>query len=153
GVRVLVLHNRYQQVGGEDQVMQNEVSLLRSRGNEVEVLEEDNDGIGSTLTRIEAAVGSIYSRRSRRRVRDRLQAFEPHVVHVHNFFPRLSPSIYFAAKNAGVPVVQTLHNYRVLCPNALFLRDGKPCEDCLGKTFAWPGVMHGCYRDSHLGSL
>ncbi len=69
-------------------------------------------------------------------------------MHCTNTFPLLSPAVYDAARDQGVPVVQSLHNYRLLCPNALFLRDGQVCEDCLGKTLAWPAVQHGCYRGS-----
>jgi glycosyltransferase involved in cell wall biosynthesis len=74
------------------------------------------------------------------------------IVHVHNFFPTASPSIYSAARSHGAAVVQTLHNYRLLCPNALFFRDGHVCEDCLGKFMPWPGVAHACYRDSRAAS-
>jgi glycosyltransferase involved in cell wall biosynthesis len=75
------------------------------------------------------------------------------VVHCHNTLPLISPSAYFAANNAGIPVVQTLHNYRLLCPNALFFRNGGVCEDCLGKVFAFPAVQHKCYRGSRTASL
>lgn len=79
---------------------------------------------------------------------DEVDRLRPDLVHVHNFFPTASPSIYSAARSQGAAVVQTLHNYRLLCPNALFFRDGHVCEDCLGKFVPWPGVRHGCYRDS-----
>lgn len=74
------------------------------------------------------------------------------VVHVHNPFPLLSPSVYYAARHAGAAVVQTLHNYRLLCPNALFTRGGRVCTDCLGRAVAWPGMVHGCYRGSRTAS-
>jgi glycosyltransferase involved in cell wall biosynthesis len=77
-----------------------------------------------------------------------LARFSPDLVHLHNTFPLISPAAFAACRRAGIPVVQTLHNYRLLCPNAIFYRDNHLCEDCLGKTFPWPGVMHGCYRDS-----
>ena len=77
-----------------------------------------------------------------------LARFRPEVVHVHNFFPLLSPAIYEACREVGTPVVQTLHNYRLLCPNAVFFRGGRPCEDCLGRAVPWPGVLHGCYQGS-----
>ena len=72
------------------------------------------------------------------------------VVHFHNTFPLISPAAYYAARRAGAAVVQTLHNFRLMCPVALFYRDGKPCEDCLGKPLAWPGVVHACYRGSRV---
>ena len=76
----------------------------------------------------------------------------PQVVHFHNTFPLMSPAAYYAARAEGVPVVQTLHNFRLLCLNALLFRDGRPCEDCLGKTVPWRGVAHNCYRDSRAAS-
>ena len=74
------------------------------------------------------------------------------MVHVHNTMPLVSPSVYDAAKSEGVAVVQTLHNYRFLCPAATFFRDGRVCEDCLNKVVPWPGVVHGCYRESRAAS-
>jgi glycosyltransferase involved in cell wall biosynthesis len=74
------------------------------------------------------------------------------VAHFHNTFPLVSPAGYYAAKAEGVPVVQTLHNYRLLCPNALFFRDGRVCEDCMSKVIPWPGVVHKCYRGSRAAS-
>jgi glycosyltransferase involved in cell wall biosynthesis len=73
-------------------------------------------------------------------------------MHVHNTFPLLSPAVYYAAKSCGTPVVQTLHNYRFLCPGATFFRDEQPCEECLGKSIPWPGIMHACYRRSRPAS-
>src|SRR5204862_87537 len=73
---------------------------------------------------------------------------KPDVTHFHNTFPVISPAGYYAARAAGTPVVATLHNYRMLCPNAVFFRDGGVCEDCVGKPVAWPGVLHRCYRGS-----
>jgi glycosyltransferase involved in cell wall biosynthesis len=77
-----------------------------------------------------------------------LQRERPQIVHVHNTLPLLSPAVYYAAEASRVPVVQTLHNYRLLCPKALLLRDGRICEDCIGRRVAWPGIVHACYRDS-----
>src|SRR5205814_1104988 len=81
-----------------------------------------------------------------------IRAQRPRVAHFHNTFPLISPAAYYAARAEGVGVVQTLHNFRLLCPNALFFRDGKVCEDCLGRPVAWPGVVHGCYRGSRAAS-
>ena len=81
-----------------------------------------------------------------------IAAWRPDVVDIHNFFPLASPSVHYAARDSGIPVVQTLHNYRLLCPGATFLRDGRTCEDCTRHRVPWPGVVHRCYRDSLLGS-
>ena len=151
-MRILFVHNRYQQPGGEDSVVQAEIALLRSRGHEVDFLEEDNDGIVGWIDAASTAIESVYSFSSARTARRRIESFKPDLVHVHNFFPRLSPSIHYACHEKKVPVVQTLHNYRLLCPAATFMRNGAVCEDCLGKTIPWPAVKHGCYHSSKLAT-
>jgi glycosyltransferase involved in cell wall biosynthesis len=90
----------------------------------------------------------VWSRESYRSLAKVLRAQRPDVAHFHNTFPLLSPSVYYACRAAGVPVVQTLHNYRLLCPTATFFRNGRPCEDCAGRVVPWPGVVHACYRGS-----
>lgn len=147
-MKVLLLHNRYRLAGGEDAVVRAEMALLASRGHAVSLLEVSNESIGGLAGRVRAAGRTIYSIASERDVARELARVHPDVVHVHNFFPLLSPSVYRACRRAGVAVVQTLHNFRLLCPNGIFFRDGAPCEDCLGRSVAWPAVLHRCYRDS-----
>jgi glycosyltransferase involved in cell wall biosynthesis len=151
-VRVIIAHNRYQQPGGEDIGVQDERGLLVNHGHEVRLLEANNDHIRGLLTEAYTALTAVYSLSSKRRMTALIAEFRPDLVHVHNFFPVLSPSIYCACNEAGVPVVQTLHNYRLLCPSSILFRDGHVCEDCLSKRFAWPGVAHACYRGSRLGT-
>jgi glycosyltransferase involved in cell wall biosynthesis len=149
---VLVAHNRYQQRGGEDESTSLEIALLRSRGHKVTEFIEDNARI-SDLSLSRVAVRTVWSRESYRRLRCLIREQRPDVVHVQNFFPLISPAVYYAARAEGVPVVQTLRNYRLLCANGLFFRDGHVCEDCLGKTLPWPGVVHACYRESRAGTV
>lgn len=150
-MRILSVHNRYQIRGGEDESRAAEERLLRDRGHQVESYEEHNDKI-EQLNRVEVALRTVWSTEAYHHVKQQLRQ-QPHdVVHVQNFFPLISPSVYYAAKQSGVPVVQTLRNYRLLCPNALFFRDGQVCEDCLGKFVPLPGVVHGCYRESKVAS-
>jgi len=151
-MKVLLLHNRYQIAGGEDVVVQAEKSLLEANGHCVTLLEASNDDITHPLEQAKAAANAVYSHSSKQQVRAEIARFLPDVVHVHNFFPLLSPSIYHACREARVPVIQTLHNYRLLCANAYLFRDGKVCEDCVGKRFPWPGVVRGCYRGSKAGT-
>ena len=148
--RVLVVHNRYQRPGGEDAVVDAEVELLRSRGHAVETYLRSNDELAGMKAR-DAFVQALWSRRSGNEVTGLIAAFRPDLVHVHNTFARVSPSIHWAAARAGIPVVQTLHNFRLLCAQAMFLREGRVCEDCVGR-LPWRGIAHKCYRDSRLQS-
>jgi glycosyltransferase involved in cell wall biosynthesis len=149
-VKILVVHNAYQQHGGEEAVAGAEVRLLEANGHTVVRYERNNDELQGrgALSGIGAAVETIWSSRSFREMSEVIGKERPDVAHFHNTFPLISPSAYYACARAGVPVVQTLHNYRLLCPAAKFLRDGKVCEACLGRNVAWPGVVHACYRES-----
>lgn len=151
-MNVLIVHNRYRIAGGEDTVVEAERGLLEARGHDVTIVCESNENIGGVASAGSAAVSAVYSRAWERRAVEVIQRARPDVLHVHNFFPLISPSVYFAARKKGVPIVQTLHNYRLMCPNGLFFTRNKPCERCLGKVFAWPGVLDGCYRGSRLAS-
>lgn len=144
-MRILAAHNRYRQAGGEDAVFQAEVELLRAHGHEVVELCVDNREISAAQLPVLAA-RAVWSRPSFELVSRTLRGGGFDVAHFHNTFPLLSPSVYSAAHRAGVAVVQTLHNYRMACPGATMLRDGKPCEDCVGRAVPWPAVVHGCYR-------
>ena len=146
-MRVLVVHNFYQQPGGEDTVFSAETELLRQHGHEVIEYTESNDSLNSMNT-LAAAVNTIWSPSSKRKMIDIIDSVKPHVAHFHNTFMLISPSAYYACKEKNVPVIQSLHNPRLLCPAASLYRDGHVCEDCLGITPPWPGVVHGCYRNS-----
>ena len=150
-MRILMLHNRYLYAGGEEQATAADVALLKEYGHEVELLEQDNRDV-ERLGNVRTAFRTIWSADSYRRVRHALASRSVDVLHVQNFFPLWSPSVYYAAERAGVPVVQTLHNYRLMCINSFFYRENAVCEDCLGKPFPWPGVLHACYRQSRAGS-
>ena len=149
-MKIVVVHNTYQHRGGEDSVMEAEVALLSNRGHSVELFMRNNDAI-LNMTRASVAAQTVWSIHTGREFDALLRAFKPDVVHVHNTFPLISPAIYWVADRLGVPVVQTLHNFRLLCPQAMFLREGKICEDCLGNV-PWRGAARGCYRDSKLQS-
>lgn len=149
--RVLVLHNHYQQPGGEDQVFAAESDLLQSRGHRVLRYALHNDSV-TAMSRPELARATVWNGEVYRELRDLIRRERPQVAHFHNTLPLISPAAYYAARAEGVPVVQTLHNYRLLCPNALFFREGRVCEDCLGKSVPWPGVVHACYRGNRFSS-
>lgn len=148
---ILILHNEYQQAGGEDVVVRAESQLLRRRGYRVHVETVSNHQINSLASKAHTFVNIGYSRSSAALVRSLIAEHSAKIVHIHNFFPRLSPSIHMEARRSGAAVVQTLHNYRLMCANAQFLRDGKVCEKCMGGNRHW-GILHRCYKDSTVGS-
>ncbi len=150
-MRILLVHNRYIQRGGEDAVYDAEASLLRAHGHQVTEFIKDNRDIDPTA-QLALAVNTVWSRQSRRELLKTIDRDHPDVMHVHNTLPIISPSAYFAATKLGVPVIQTLHNYRPLCLPGLMSRNGKVCEDCVKSRFYGPGIRHGCYRNDRLAS-
>ena len=150
-LKVLLVHNRYQQYGGEDTVVEAEAQLLHDAGHDVDRFIVNNDNIQGVRAKLTAAALTTYNPRARERLREHLRTRRPDVVHVHNLFPQLTPSIFDACIDEGVPSVMTLHNYRLACANALLFRDGHPCEDCLHGS-AYNAVRHRCYRSSRMGS-
>jgi glycosyltransferase involved in cell wall biosynthesis len=149
-MRVLIVHNFYQLPGGEDEIFLTETRLLRRFGHDVERYAVHNEQVES-LGKLKLAAGTIWNFAAAREIEHRVRAHRAQVVHFHNTFPLLSPAVYSAARRAGAAVVQTLHNFRLICPAATLLRDGKPCEDCLGR-LPLPAIAHGCYRGSRAAS-
>ncbi|MBL8327777.1 MAG: glycosyltransferase [Rubrivivax sp.] len=150
-LHILVIHGAYQHRGGEDSVVDSEIELLKAHGHRVSVMMRSNDEVQS-LSRLQLLGKTFWARDSAEQL---LRACEEpsrvDVIHAHNTFPLISPSVYWAAARRRIPVVQTLHNFRLLCPQAMFLREGKVCEDCLGQV-PWRGAVRGCYRDSRAAS-
>ncbi|WP_367155788.1 glycosyltransferase [Methylomonas sp. HYX-M1] len=152
-MRILYVHNYYQQAGGEDSVFATELNLLSDHGHIVETFCVDNNLLKTNFAgKVQLALATHYSVNSRNLALAKINSFRPDLVHVHNFFPQISPSIYDACQLAGVPVVQTLHNYRLICPGALLMRDGKICEKCISGS-PFQAALYRCYRGSILGSL
>jgi len=148
-VKILVVHNPYQQLGGEDIVFQQECRLLRRNGHQVVTYCRSNDEIKSMgpLQKIALAPKTIWARDSREQLAKLLAAEKPDLVHVHNTFIMISPAAFSACYEAGIPVVHTLHNYRLMCPAGTFYRQGRVCEDC-STGGLWQGIRHACYHDS-----
>lgn len=152
-MRVLIIHNRYQQAGGEDNVVSAEAKLLTDHGHDIELWIADNKDLPGGLNgKFSTAINTTYSKISRDKAREKLRQFKPDLVHVHNFFPQFSPSIYDACQEYKVPVVQTLHNYRLICPGAMLMRGGNICELCVSGS-PYQAALYDCYRNSKLGSL
>jgi glycosyltransferase involved in cell wall biosynthesis len=151
-MRILLVHNYYQQRGGEDAVFEAEADLLEGRGHQVCRHTFHNREIsaeGGPFSRLKLAGTTVWSRGAASRIRACIQHFRPDIAHFHNTFPLISPAAFAACQAEQVPVVNTLHNFRLLCSNAQFFRDNQVCEDCLGRVFGWPGIWHACYRNSH----
>ena len=145
-MNILVVHNRYHYRGGEDTVVDAEVALLRRHGHQVMLYTRDNRELASMTAR-DAAASVLWSRQTVNDMGRLKREFCPDLVHAHNTFPLISPSLYAAARRLAIPVVQTLHNFRLLCPQAMLLRNGAACEECIGH-LPWRAVVHRCYRDS-----
>jgi glycosyltransferase involved in cell wall biosynthesis len=150
-MRILLVHNHYLQAGGEDQVFAAETEALQAHGEAVRVYTLHNRRVAS-MGKLKLASSTIWNRQVLAELSELLDEFAPDLVHCHNTFPLISPAAYAAARRRGIPVVQTLHNFRLLCLNGLFLRNGRQCEDCMGRGVAWPGVLHRCYRQSRQAS-
>ncbi|MGQ0644808.1 MAG: glycosyltransferase family 4 protein [Elusimicrobiota bacterium] len=146
-LRVLLVHNKYLERGGEEVSLEILELALKRAGSAVERYEEDSALFlkRNRLGRLAAALQVPFSFVAYHGIVRRIKAFRPDVIHVHNIFPFLSPSVYWAGRRMRVPIVQTVHNYRFFCINGLFLREGKPCEKCIGGS-VWNGVAGRCYR-------
>ena len=154
-MKVLMVHNRYRSAspGGEDRVVDQEAEALATAGHRVERFERCSDEIAhrSTIKKALVPAEVVWSDSSRRALTRILREYGPDIVHVHNTFPLLSPSVLFACRAARVPVVATLHNYRLVCPSGNLFRDGAVCHDCVGRV-PLPSIVHGCYRASALAT-
>ncbi|MGF6432023.1 MULTISPECIES: glycosyltransferase [Bradyrhizobium] len=151
-MKILVAHNRYQGRGGEDVVFEAEVDLLRAAGHSVEMFTVSNQAINSLAARITTTLSIADNAEGKRVVAEAIDRFRPDVVHVHNFFPLLSPAVFDLCRQKRVPAVATLHNYRTICTGGMLLRDGRICHKCLDRGHLW-GVVHRCYRGSLPGSI
>jgi len=152
-MKVLLVHNEYQQPGGEDTVFGLEHGLLSRLGHQVVTYKRSNHEISryTPARRLLLVRQMTWARDAQRDIAGLLRSERPDIVHVHNTFTQISPSIYAECKKAEVPVVQTLHNFRLLCPSATFYRDGHICDECVTRGLH-RSVLHGCYRNSRLAT-
>jgi len=148
-MKVLLIHNYYQEPGGEDVVYEQERQLLESHGHHVVTYQRTNSELRgySGLQQLSLLKKAIWAGDVYREILELVRKESPDIAHVHNTLVQISPSVFAACRAGGVPVVQTLHNFRLMCPAATFFRDGRVCEDCQVSSL-WQGVRHACYRDS-----
>ena len=152
-MRILLIHNRYKEKGGEDFVVAAESELLRQNGHDVFLLEFDNKNIKSGIGTLKAGIQSFYNLSSAKILKSTIKSFKPDIIHVHNIFYIVSPSIFYVAKRQNIPIVMTLHNYRLICAGTLLLRNNQVCELCIDKTFPLSGIKYKCQRNSAIQSL
>lgn len=153
-MKILSIHNHYRQRGGEDVVARQECQMLREHGDEVIEYRRSNAELGDDLaSKMLFAGRAFWSRKAEREIEAIILRTRPHVAHFHNVFPQISPSGYRACKRLGVPVVQTVHNYRMTCVRGDYFRDNRVCQDCLTWKVPLPAILHHCYRDSFPESL
>jgi glycosyltransferase involved in cell wall biosynthesis len=146
-VTIVTVHNCYREPGGEDEAWRAECRMLEERGHRVIRFTEDNRRIAG-MGRLQLARLTLWNGAAGRALKSLLERERPQVVHFHNTFPLLSASVLHAARHSGAALVQTLHNFRLICSNALLFRAGAPCRKCLGRRLPWPGLRHACYRGS-----
>lgn len=153
-MKILLIHNFYRLPGGEDTVFQNEAELLREHGNEVIIYTRSNQELDEMnfFRKLLFPLSTVFSMKTYREVRQILKKEKIDIVHVHNTLSMVSPAVFYAACFCKVPVVQTLHNFRMECPNALFFREGSVCEECLTRGL-FCAVKHRCYRNNAVQSL
>ena len=157
-MKIIQVHNYYKQTGGEDVVVKAELELLQSKGNTVVTYYKNNEDICGLVSKVQTAFKTLWNHAVYKEFVKLLQDERPDVVHCHNAFPLISPSIYWACSKENIPIVQTIHNYRLLCLNALLLLKDKSdkyniCERCVKKSFKFPGIINRCYKNSFFGSL
>jgi len=146
-----MVHNYYCQPGGEDEVYASEAALLEREGHLVGRFTVHNDTLaGRNL--LQMGIDTVWSTTASNQLRQKIAEVRPDVIHFHNTFPQVSPAAYYVARRAGIPTVQTLHNYRLICPSAILYRGGSVCEDCVGKAVRWPGILGACYRESRMAT-
>lgn len=147
-MKILIVHNKYQQQGGEDGVFEAETDLLLSHGHSVQQLVFDNRRIETGLDRFLSGLRIFYNPASARKTQECIRAFKPDVIHVHNFVPLASPAVFFVAKRNKIPVVATLHNYRLICPSATLFYDHRIYEKSVHSIFPVDAILKGVYRNS-----
>lgn len=150
-MRILSVHNYYQQAGGEDKVFAAESALLETKGHQVWRYTLHNDQVKASNP-VAIASATFWNQAVYKDLRSLIRQKQIQIAHFHNTLPLISPSAYYAAKAEGAAVIQTFHNYRLVCPNAMLFRDGRVCEDCLGKAIPFSAIQHGCYRGSQSAS-
>lgn len=153
-LRILQVHNEYRIAGGEEQVVKNEREMLKKHGHKVWLYQRESEEISrmKVWEKVCLPFASVFSLKTYREVKQLIIENKIQLVHVHNTVPLISPSVFYAALHSHVPVVMTVHNFRLLCPNGVFYREGHICEECVKKGISC-SIRYGCYRNSRIQTL
>lgn len=152
-MKILQVHNYYQQRGGEDAVVEAEKALFEQHGHQVISFTKQNNTIQSRWQKIHSCLQTHHNKHSATEFDKVLTTEKPDIVHCHNTFPLISPAIYGICQKHSIPVIQTLHNFRIQCANGLLFRNGQICENCLTKNSTRDAIRYHCYRNSLIGSV
>lgn len=152
-MRILLIHNFSRDFNGEDAYYLSQLRLLKKNKHDVVEFTKDNKDIVPDLLNYLKVVRGFYFPEIEKALSKIISDYRFDIVHIHNSFPLITPVIYRICKNSGIPTVQTIHNYRFMCPKAVLFRNGKVCELCVKKNFAYPSIFYGCYHNSKLASL
>lgn len=152
-MRILILFNKYTYQGGEDTYVKNLTLLLRKRGHSVRLFKRDSRDIKNVVDSLRAGIGLFWNQDTNTELTKAIRAFKPDIAHFHNIYPLISPTAYWVCKKNNVPIVQSIHNYKFMCPKNSLFRNGSICELCVGRMISWPSIFYGCYHDSRLSSL
>lgn len=152
-MRILILFNRYVYRGGEDTYVANLISLLKAHRHSVRLFQKDSRNIKNMFDSLRVGLGLFWNMSTDKELSRVIETFKPDIAHFHNIYPLISPTAYWVCKKNNVPIVQTIHNYKFMCPKNSLYRNGSVCELCVGKIISWPSILYGCYHNSRLSSL
>lgn len=152
-MKILLIYNRYVFRGGEDTYVDSLEKLLKDNGHVVIPYYKDSSLIVSTLDKIKASIGLFWNSSVASEIDTLINTHKPDVAHIHNIYPLISPTIYYVLKRKGIRIVQTIHNYKFVCPKNSLFRNNKVCELCVNKVVSYPAIIFGCYHNSHFSSL
>jgi len=152
-MRILLIHNRYQYYGGEETYVESLKKLLGKNGHKVYLYTKDSKNIKTLGDKIKAGLGLFWNFRTAKELTEIIKEFKPNIAHFNNIYPLIGATAFKICHNSKIPIIQTIHNYRFMCPKGILFRKGKICERCINKRFFSPAILYGCYHQSYIASL
>jgi len=142
-MRILLIHNKYGKFSGEESVLEAQMMLLENQGNEVHIYSRRSEELNGFWAKTNAFFSGFYNYRSVSEIKQLISTFRPEIVHIHNLYPLISPAVLSTIHRFHIPIVMTVHNYRLVCPNGLFFYNGEICERCAGGN-EWNCIIKNC---------